>query len=501
MFKFKNNLVKKSTDEDSMIFGLGYRVDDKAKSQLYEIRQAYSKRAQHFMCFGTTGVGKTRLIENLIEQSINKNHNVVIIDPKGDYDLLSKVTYLAKKNNRLKELLFLSPQFPELSITLNPFKNYSIEDELIGHIMSIVPSDDEFFYNVAFEVTTIVIKLLLMVRRANDYINKKVEKAKINKEAEGNNSEKLLLLYNDFTELNKKTIKDPITFLEISHYISHRALSELFNRYLKEGSAYYNAFLEMQEKEVVTLTSLFKKVIESPVDYFSKISSTLRGTLTKMTTGNVASVIATDVDNVFIDRLENNEGVILFVHTGAMLNTDVASSLSKLTLSMIQTLVGRLNGSGKKFLNTLDIYVDELNSALYNGVETIYAQARSANLTMNGFTQSAADLIAAIGEDRTRRILDLTSTKVFMRLNDVSSAKNVVELAGVARNFTAQFNIAGGISTREVEEDLLRVEDIVNLQNREFFYFGFEGCFKGKTLKTSKSKIQIKAPSTKFLRK
>ena len=40
-------------------------------------------RKGHFWCFGTTRVGKTRLMEHIIEQDISKGYSVVAIDPKG----------------------------------------------------------------------------------------------------------------------------------------------------------------------------------------------------------------------------------------------------------------------------------------------------------------------------------------------------------------------------------------------------------------------------------
>jgi conjugal transfer pilus assembly protein TraD len=44
-------------------------------------------RNRHLFSFGTTGVGKTRLIEGLAEYDIIKGRNVLIIDPKGDGEL------------------------------------------------------------------------------------------------------------------------------------------------------------------------------------------------------------------------------------------------------------------------------------------------------------------------------------------------------------------------------------------------------------------------------
>ncbi|EAI5570189.1 DUF853 family protein, partial [Campylobacter coli] len=156
--------LKKSEEEKTFI-GIGFDLEDKKQEKLLEIYQIDDNSKNHTFVFGSTGVGKTRLIEGLIEQDIPKGKNVVIIDPKGDIGLFSKMVEIAKKSNREKELMFLSPIYPEYSIKINPLANYYMEEEIIAHIVSGVPAKDEFFYNVANETTTAVVKALLIIRR------------------------------------------------------------------------------------------------------------------------------------------------------------------------------------------------------------------------------------------------------------------------------------------------------------------------------------------------
>jgi len=70
-------------------------------------------RSGHFGCFGTTRVGKTRLIENIVEQDIRKGYNVVVIDPKGDTELFSKIVQVAAESGRLEEVMLLTPIYPD----------------------------------------------------------------------------------------------------------------------------------------------------------------------------------------------------------------------------------------------------------------------------------------------------------------------------------------------------------------------------------------------------
>ena len=67
------------------ILGKGVNLADRSKDIFITIPD--QERSGHLGCFGTTRIGKTRLMESVIEQDIRKGYNVAIIDPKGDIDL------------------------------------------------------------------------------------------------------------------------------------------------------------------------------------------------------------------------------------------------------------------------------------------------------------------------------------------------------------------------------------------------------------------------------
>lgn len=442
---------KQRLNDEKTFIGIGFDLEDRKSEKLLNIYQNDDNRKNHTFVFGSTGVGKTRLIEGLIEQDIPKGKNVVIIDPKGDIGLFSKMVEVARKCEREKELLFLSPIYPDYSIKINPLANYYMEEEVISHIVSGVPAKDEFFYNVANETTTAVVKALFIIRRY-----------------EGNNQ--------------------PLNFEEIAQKVYYGGLIELKEN-LEEIKA--SGF---SDENLINLLSLYDRVLSSPQDYFAKVSSTLRTTLTQMTMGNVGKIIGTAQQNVFIDRLEKDEGVLLYIMTGSMLTRQVSSIISKVTISMIQSCVGRVYASGKKFKNTLNIYIDEAASCVYRGIETLYAQARGAGVAISGLTQSSADLAAEIGQDGANRLLELTNTKIIMRLNDTKSSKMISDLGGKRRAYSYFLTVEGGITSREVEELNIENDDVTTLEKREFYYFGFEGRFKGKTLKVEDSKLLVLMP-------
>jgi hypothetical protein len=126
--------------------------------------QAAGKR--HTFVFGTTGVGKTRLCENLIEQDIRKGYSVVYFDPKGDQQIFTKIYEVAREANRLDELMLVTPIFPEYSAVVDPMAFYFMPDELVGHIVSgILGGREPFYRNIAKEITTAVISAYIILAR------------------------------------------------------------------------------------------------------------------------------------------------------------------------------------------------------------------------------------------------------------------------------------------------------------------------------------------------
>ena len=54
----------------------------------------------HTIIFGTTGSDKTRLFDLLTVQAVLRGDTVIVINPKSDRDLLSRITACARKNMR-----------------------------------------------------------------------------------------------------------------------------------------------------------------------------------------------------------------------------------------------------------------------------------------------------------------------------------------------------------------------------------------------------------------
>ena len=242
--------LTKETSQRTYV-GKGFALKDKRKENLLDIYQDDDNRPNHTFVFGSTGVGKTRLLEGLMEQDIKKGQSVVIIDPKGDIGLFSKMVEMAKKCQREQDLMFISTIFPKYSLKINPLNNYFIDEEIISNIISGVPAKDEFFLKVAQETTTAIVKSLVLLRKIN-----------------GND--------------------EPITFEEVAKKAHYRGIESLKDELDSIESCNEDTDLNA---DLIRIKSLLEQVMSSNQDYFSKVTTTLRTTLSEMSVGNIGKII------------------------------------------------------------------------------------------------------------------------------------------------------------------------------------------------------------------
>ncbi|NPV51813.1 MAG: TraM recognition domain-containing protein [Candidatus Methanofastidiosum sp.] len=436
---------KEKTKEKITILGEGYNLSDPYKKKI-QIAIPDSHRKGHFWCFGTTRAGKTRLMESMVEQDIRKGYSVVVIDPKSDIQLFSKIVQVAFEEQRHEDLIFITPIFPEYSAVIDPLAYYYMPEELVAHIVSGVPVEEPFFYKVAYEISMVLVQALLL-------------KAKL--EGRGHT-------------FNINEIKDRMSREEIAELLKEIQVIDL--------------------PEAKEIAKNMQKIVNSPQDYYSKISTSLRVALMQLSAGNIGKLIGKADENRFIKRLEEGKRVIMIAHLGALLTEDAAKVLGKVIVSMVKTFVGRMFLSGEIINPPIAMYIDEAQNILYYGIEDLFAKAGGAGVWVHAFNQSVNQIYQEVGHEFGRSILDNANTKLFMRVPDTDTAEYVAKHFGTKKRISPAISPGGGIITKEVEEPLVKPEHVLNLGPRQFYLFTYSGQYKGKTIDVSDCYIEIKFP-------
>lgn len=100
-------------------------------------------RVGHTFVVGTTRVGKTRLASILINQDIRNGDAVIVVDPKGDLDLVRDMYSACEASGRLYDFRIVHLGFPELSAHYNPLKNYDQVSEVATRITDAIAAEGE----------------------------------------------------------------------------------------------------------------------------------------------------------------------------------------------------------------------------------------------------------------------------------------------------------------------------------------------------------------------
>ena len=101
-----------------------YYSENKDEFQMAKINQ--KDRATHLYVIGATGTGKTKLLEYLIQQDIEKGNGFGVIDPHGDLieDIKGSLTlhYDRTEKEISERLILIDPTDPDFTVTFNPLE-------------------------------------------------------------------------------------------------------------------------------------------------------------------------------------------------------------------------------------------------------------------------------------------------------------------------------------------------------------------------------------------
>lgn len=146
--------------------GEGAALDRDPEARSAPITVPDADREGHIFTMGATRSGKTRLAETMIEHDIRAGRSILWIDPKGDNAIFSNIVTVARETGREDDLLFFSPVFPRYSVKIDPLSHYFMPEEIVNHVVSGVRVREESYFNIAYEVTLVVVQSLMLISRS-----------------------------------------------------------------------------------------------------------------------------------------------------------------------------------------------------------------------------------------------------------------------------------------------------------------------------------------------
>ena len=407
---------------DAVIHGVGIRGETNATMPL-------SDRVGHMVVIARTRHGKTRLAEVLTTQDIRRGNNcVIVLDPKGDADYLKRIYVESQKAGR--QLIIFHLGYPELSARYNAIGSFSRITEVATRIASQLPGEGEAsaFKEFAWQFINVIAVALVAMGETPDYL--KIRRYITDIDA-------LLILYGRhwLAEHGPEDWQDELGELQDS--INIKSLPRIDQGKDPEALAmvrYLNTHATF-DQVLEGLMSAFRYDRE----YFLKITVSIKPFLEKLTTGNIASILAPDKANTDDQRpvLEWAQAIrsnaVVYVGLDALTDPEVASAVGASMFSDLTSLAGHIYKHGIAPSNTNEqarkppdivIHGDEFSDLIGPQFKTLINKSGGAGYQLNLYTQTWSDPIAELGsEAKAGQLAGNIGTMLIMGVKEVATCE------------------------------------------------------------------------------
>lgn len=359
----------------------------------------WSELTGHVLITGTTRSGKTRLLEVLAAEVIRGPGAVVILDPKGDRDLLARCAAEAHRQGR--PFACLSPAFPAQSARLNVLDTAGTPAEVAARIKALMPSGgarqgDPFFeeYPLALLERLATVQAALGQRWTLEGL---YAPAVLRQHLEA-----LLAAY-----LRQR--------LQAG---AGQRLEALIAAYTRQGAGDLVADALIDD-------------LQKPRDHFTKVTSNLIPAFRGVVGPPLGPLLSTVPGDLSWARMVE-QGQVVYVALASLLLGDVANRIGRV---LLQDLVGYLGCryayDDATTARPITVLIDEFGDVAFPLFTNALNKGGGAQARFILAQQSLADAEAAMGPAQARRVLDNLNTKIWCRLADDRTAAEATEGLGL----------------------------------------------------------------------
>lgn len=389
-----------------------------------------SERASHLVVVGLPGMGKTRFAEILIGQDIRRGDVVIVLDPKGDTDLLKRIVIEAQIAGREQDLLVFHLGFPQVSCRYNPIGNFTRVTEVANRISNQLPSsgDSAAFKDFGWQFINSMAMALVSMGEKPDYQKLKFYITKM---------DVLLEKYLNFW----LPFAAPDSECWIADYIQKKMRG-------KKNVSRLNAMIAYVQAHALIHNPIFDDLHHAckyDKEYFSKITASLGPLLKKLTTGKAAELLSPDYENTqdprpildWLQVIRNKQ--IVYVGLDALTDREVATAVGNAMFSDLVSVAGRLYKFGLHdgFVKTalpdsplprVCVHSDEFNEIIGDEFIPLLNKARGAGFTVTAYTQTWSDVEARLkSAAKAGQVAGNFGTIVMFRCQEVKTIQILLE--------------------------------------------------------------------------
>ena len=503
--------------DKGLYIGAGVKLTSDDEKELVTVKGIYvswSDLSGHVSVYGTTRVGKTRLMVSLIRQCILRGMDILVVEPKGavgskkdadgedvgaGQETFSWITEFAEEAGRLRDIRYISPKFPDLSLKFNPL--FALTNEEIASLVStIIPAEDEFFVAMGEQITMCILLGLEFLEKVegNENVDRIIRDEYKRVYASGANiidsesslsdpdlAERVISANMDFAiEAIQPPYRSLITFSDLSTYTSQEGVQAVLHFVQKVTPDMYNTKKDSEIKELNRMKfeaiKALSEMANKDKQYFSKVSSSFNIIMQKLSTGDTGKILCSVKINPLLDRFMSDRGQIIFIQPWPLIYKETSKSFVRIFFSVITSYLGNVGASGRSIQREIAMFVDEGGAVLYGGVEDLFNKAGGLGLRIFIFTQSFADYGSVLGEEVAKIVNDNTNIKIYMRMNDQSSREQVAESFSTIKRSTTKYmgsKLDMRVSSSTDDVEILTPAHIGDMQKQEFLLQYGEGRF------------------------
>ncbi|HHK4668841.1 TPA: type IV conjugative transfer system coupling protein TraD, partial [Pseudomonas aeruginosa] len=393
------------------------------------------ERVGHSLVLGTTRVGKTRLAELFVTQDIRRKnadgeHEVVIvIDPKGDADLLKRVYVEAKRAGREGEFYVFHLGWPDISARYNAVGRFGRISEVATRVAGQLSGEGNSaaFREFAWRFVNIIARALVELGQRPDYML--IQRHVINIDA-------LFIEYAQhyFAKIEPKAWE---VIVQIEAKLNEKNIPR--NMIGREKRVVALEQYLSQARNYDPVLDGLRSAVRYDKTYFDKIVASLLPLLEKLTSGKIAQLLAPNYSDLadprpIFDWMQViRKRAVVYVGLDALSDAEVASAVGNSMFSDLVSVAGHiykhgiddgLPGASAGSRVPINVHADEFNELMGDEFVPLINKGGGAGLQVTAYTQTLSDIEARIGNRaKAGQVIGNFNNLFMLRVRETATAE------------------------------------------------------------------------------
>lgn len=388
-------------------------------------------RVGHTFVVGTTRVGKTRLASILINQDIRNGDAVIVVDPKGDLDLVRDMYSACEASGRLNDFRIVHLGFPELSAHYNPLKNYDQVSEVATRITDAIAAEGEGkqFAAFAWKYVNIVAICLEEMKQPITYKSIAFYISRL---------DQLLMAYADTIMPGHYSDYHEQIDAILTHHEERQSRKNKNTAPMDRTKAVIEYIKEHINKTITAgnVESLHDQILIDLYDaaimdkhYYDKITASVGPVLSEINKSNATGIFSFNQSPNEIELMTAiKQKKVIYIGLDSLTNPNIAQAVGKAFLSDLVSTAGKIYKESNANYR-LNLHCDELSEIIQDSFVKILNKAGGAGFQVTAYAQTIQDMEVALGSKARAEVTEGNfNTLIMLRVKNEETANLLVKM-------------------------------------------------------------------------